>query len=108
MAVKPDWALVRQGLGNIDAQVARLPSGLQARADQMRAYARDFFDSCGVDVTDEDSVYVALITASLMVDFAEMAARQGRATPAHLHGVSATARTIAALLSPYVPPEAGR
>lgn len=108
MAVEPDWSVIRDGLVAVEAHVARLGVPALARADQLRAFARDFFDAVGLDVTDEETVYVALVTASLMVEFADRAHRRGQAAPAHLHGVSAMARTLAAILAPYVPPEARR
>lgn len=104
---RPQWANVAKATRIIGATVAADP-GYQSRADDLGAYVRDTWDALGLSLYDDETLYVALTTAGLMVEMANNGhTREPElVTPAIVEGVAQIAQSFTAAVMPYLPREA--
>lgn len=102
----PHWEYVAQAIRIIEGQYLKGDVGAQRDADQLQAYVRDTFDALGISIRHEPSLYVAMTTASLLVELANNGLEKGIVDPATVLAIAQVSQSFAASLIPYLPPEA--
>lgn len=104
-SIEPRWDYVARAIPLLDEVVKSEPLYV-GRVDRIGARIRDQYDELGLQVTDEDVLYVTLVVLGMVVELASDGVRNGSATPAALRNLAAVTQTYAAALIPYLPAEA--
>jgi hypothetical protein len=102
---RPRWDHLRSAVRRIRRFVEEDP-GNGALADALGAYVRDTFDEQGLSLHDETTVFVAVTTASLMVEMAKNGQSVGLIGSSTVREVASIAQSFTAGVLPYLPPEA--
>lgn len=103
--VRPRWDYLARATGALREILTRDPANV-AHADALGAYVRDTFDALGLSVRDEATIYVALVTASLLVECSDNGRGRGAVSTTTVREISQIAQSVGAALLPYLPPEA--
>lgn len=103
--MQPRWEWLRPAIVAIDRTVKSDASYVH-NADALGAYVRDTFDALGLSVRDPETLYVALVTASLLVELCSNGVRRGTAELETLEAVAKISQSFAASVIEYLPPEA--
>lgn len=101
----PRWEWLRPAIAAIDATVKSEPQYV-AHADAIGAYVRDTFDALGLSVRDGETLYVALVTASTIVELAANGHGRGVVDDATLEAIAKISQSLAAAVIPFLPDEA--
>lgn len=104
-SIEPRWDYVARAIPHLDAIVKSEPLYV-GRVDRIGARIRDQYDALGLQVTDEDVLYVTLVVLGMVVELASDGVQNGSATPTALRNLAAVTQTYAAALIPYLPAEA--
>lgn len=103
----PQWENVAKAIRLIEREMLG-DAKATSEADRLQAYVRDTFDALGISIRHEPSLYVAMTTASLLVELAENGREKGIVEGETVLAVAQIAQSFAASLIPYLPPEARR
>lgn len=104
----PRWDYVGKAIRIIRDDLIGGDVAAQRDADQLQAYVRDTFDALGISIRHEPSLYVAITTASLLVELSNNGREKGLVDDATVLAVARIAQSFTASLIPYLPPEATR
>lgn len=104
-AAESRWAAVAPAIWSL-TQVANADPLTTHHADNLGAYTRDVLHNFGLSVTDEDTLFVVLVTASLLVQMAHNGYHVGDVPAEVLAGVAHIAQSLTIALIPFLPPEA--
>lgn len=104
LSPRPRWDYLARATGAIERIRNSEPRYL-SRSDALAAYLRDMFDALGLSIRDEATLYVALVTASTMVELASNGIDLGHTDEATVATVARVAQSFAAALLDYLPPE---
>lgn len=104
----PRWDYVAKAIRIIERDLIGGDVAAQRDADQLQAYVRDTFDALGISIRHEPSLYVAITTASLLVELSNNGREKGLVDEATVLAVARIAQSFTASLIPYLPPEARR
>lgn len=99
------WDAVKPAVGPLLKMLADRPDALH-RADTVQSYARDVFDRLGLTLRHEETLFVALVTATLMVELAANAHEREQVTDEALGTIAHVVQSFALSVLPYLPPEA--
>lgn len=102
---KPKWEWLARAVGII-AKTVSSDAAYIARADNLGATVRNTFDALGLSVRDDETLYVALVTAGLLVELASNGLRNGNIDRDTLEAIAGVAQSFTAALIPYLPEEA--
>lgn len=102
---RPRWEWVARAVGAIARTVDSDPSYV-SRVDLLGATVRDTFDALGLSLHDEETLYVALVVAGLLVELTSNGYRRGLVDRETLGAIAAVAQSFTAALIPYLPKEA--
>ena len=102
---RPRWDYVSRATGIIARMVRDDPAAI-AKADALGAYVRDTFDALGLSLHDEETLYVAVTMAGLMVEMAENGREKGQVEPEVVEAVAKVAQSFTASILDFLPPEA--
>jgi hypothetical protein len=102
---RPRWDYLRAATSTIRRTLDEDPASL-AVADALGGYVRDTFDALGLSVWDEQTLYVALTTASLETEMARNGQDRGLIAAETVAAVAKIGQSLAGALLPYLPPEA--
>lgn len=83
-------------------------AGNVSRADVVQSYARDVFDGFGLTLRDDDVLFAAIVTATLLVQLATNAHEREQITPEAVAAIAHVAQSFAIAVLDYLPPEARR
>lgn len=102
----PRWEWVAKAIRVIDKSVRESEPMNIARLDRLGATIRDTFDALGLSLTDEETLYVVLVTLGEMVELGSNAVQRGQLDHATLEKIAAITQAFTAALLPYMPAEA--
>ncbi len=102
---RPKWEWVARAVGTIAKTVASDPAYV-ARVDNLGATVRDTFDALGLSLHDEETVYVAVVVAGMLVELTSNGIRNGAVDRITLEAIAAVAQSFTAALIPFMPEEA--
>lgn len=102
---QPRWEWVARAVGAIARTLESDPAFL-ARADHLGATVRNTFDALGLSVRDEETLYVSLVVAGMLVELSSNGYRKGIIDEDTLEAIAAVAQSFTAALIPYLPKEA--
>lgn len=102
---RPQWENVKPAVEMISRIVKSDPMYV-GRVDRLQARLRDQYDDLGVSITDEDSLYVVLVTVGMIVEIASSGIRAGTLVAEDVGRIAAVAQTMTAALIDYLPADA--
>lgn len=102
---RPRWDYVSKATRIIDRIVKEDPSYI-GKADALGAYVRDTWDALGLSLYDEETLYVAVTMAGLMVEMSDNGRKNGQVDAEVVEAIAKIAQTFTAAVLPYLPPEA--
>lgn len=102
----PRWDYVAKAIRIIEREMIGGDVAAQRDADQLQAYVRDTYDALGISIRHEPSLYVAVTTASLLVELAKNGEETGKVEESTVLAIARISQSFAASLIPYLPPEA--
>lgn len=103
--MSPRWEWLKPAIAVIDRTVKSDPAYVH-NADAIGATVRDTFDALGLSIRDPETIYVALVTASELVELCSNGYQRGKVTTETLEAVAQIAQSFAAAMIPYLPDEA--
>lgn len=104
----PRWDYLAKAIRTIERDMIGGDVASQRDADQLQAYVRDTYDALGISIRHEPSLYVAVTTASLLVELANNGREKGQVSEEVVLAIARISQSFAASLIPYLPPEARR
>lgn len=104
----PRWDYIAKAIRTIERDMIGGDVASQRDADQLQAYVRDTYDALGISIRHEPSLYVAITTASLLVELANNGRETGKVDAEVVLAIARISQSFAASLIPYLPPEARR
>ena len=104
----PRWDYLAKAIRTIERDMIGGDVASQRDADQLQAYVRDTYDALGISIRHEPSLYVAITTASLLVELANNGRETGKVDEEVVLAIARISQSFAASLIPYLPPEARR
>jgi hypothetical protein len=103
---RPEWPRLRQSVADIEATIGEDNFATRAQIDRNGAWLRDVFDSQGLSIAHPDTLYVAIVAQTVLVEMSHNSiGRIPYAEPLQYH-VAMLARTFIASVMDYLPAEA--